>query len=287
MKASNCGSIRFGVFDFNPQADELRKWGLKVKVCPQACKVLASLLEHPGQVRTREELRQRLWPTDTFVDFEHSLNKAIHALRVALGDSATSPRYIETVAGQGYRFIPVLQSPSQPLKSRPLRKITSVAVLPFVAAGAESEFLFLASQITSLVTNALSKISGICVLAHSTVKHCEVQDKSPQMIGRDLRVSGVVFGELVPRNGDLILNVEFIDVADGIQLWGAEIRQDCKQGIDCSEQVAREILRHLLPILSRTQRKVVSIVSKPASSASRRGELIGEKKPELFPRIAR
>ena len=270
MKASNCGSIRFGVFEFNPQADELRKWGLKVKVGPQACKVLASLLEHPGQVRIREELRQRLWPTDTFVDFEHSLNKAIHALRVALGDSATSPRYIETVAGQGYRFIPVLQSPSQPMKSRPLRKITSVAVLPFVTAGAESEFLFLASQITSLVTNALSKISGICVLAHSTVKHCEVQGKSPQVIGQDLRVSGVVFGELVPRNGDLILNVEFVDVADGTQLWGAQLRQDCQQGIDCSEQVARKILQHLLPILSPNQRKVVPIVNKPASSAGRR-----------------
>src|SRR5437870_10369029 len=118
MKASNCGSTRFGVFEFNPQADELRKWGLKVRVGPQACKVLASLLEHPGQVRTREELRQRLWPTDTFVDFEHSLNKAIHTLRVALGDSATSPRYIETVAGQGYRFIPVLQEISHAVTKR-------------------------------------------------------------------------------------------------------------------------------------------------------------------------
>ena len=273
MKASHSGSILFGVFEFNPQADELRKWGLKVRVGPQACKVLALLLEHPGQVRTREELRQRLWPTDTFVDFEHSLNKAIHALRVALGDSATSPRYIETVAGQGYRFIPIPQSPSRPSKLGALRKIDSVAVLPFVTAGAGSDFLFLASQITSLVTNALSKISGICVLAHSTVKHCEVQNKSPQMIGQDLRVSGVVFGELVPRDGDLILNVEFIDVADGTQLWGAQLRQDCQQGIDCSEQVGRKILQHLLPILSPKQRKVVPILNKPASSAGRRGDV--------------
>ncbi len=236
MKASHSGSILFGVFEFNPQADELRKWGLKVRVGPQACKVLALLLEHPGQVRTREELRQRLWPTDTFVD-------------------------------------PIPQSPSRPSKLGALRKIDSVAVLPFVTAGAGSDFLFLASQITSLVTNALSKISGICVLAHSTVKHCEVQDKSPQMIGQDLRVSGVVFGELVPRDGDLILNVEFIDVADGTQLWGAQLRQDCQQGIDCSEQVGRKILQHLLPILSPKQRKVVPILNKPASSAGRRGDV--------------
>ena len=90
------------------------------------------------------------------------------------------------------------------------------------------------------------------------------------MIGQDLRVSGVVFGELVPRDGDLILNVELIDVADGTQLWGAQLRQDCQQGIDCSEQVARKILQHLLPILSPNQRKVVPIVNKPASSVGRR-----------------
>ncbi len=266
MKVSHSGSIRFSLFEFNPQASELRKQGLKVKIGPQACKVLALLLEHPGQLRTREELLQRLWPTDTFVDFEHSLNKAIHALRDALGDSATSPRYIEPVAGHGYRFIPLFQQPSQPApRSRTARKIESVAVLPFVTAGAESEFLFLASQITSQVINALSKILGIRVLAHSTVKRCKVQEKSPQAIGHDLRVHGVVFGELVRHNGDLILNVELIDVADGAQLWGAQMRRDCQQGIDCSEQVAREIQQHLQPILSTSKRKAVPLLSTQAS----------------------
>src|SRR5260370_15418793 len=161
MNAAHGGSIHFGVFEFNPQFDELRKRGLKVKVGPLACKVLTLLLEHPGQVQTRGELRRRLWPADTFVDFEHSLNKAIHALRGALGDSATSPRYIETVAGQGYRFIPIPQLPSQAQRSRTLRKIDSVAVLPFVTAGTESEFRFLASQITSQFLSTLSDVSGI------------------------------------------------------------------------------------------------------------------------------
>ncbi len=279
MKASQCDFCRFGVFEFNPQANELRKRGLKVKLRPLACRVLALLLEHPGQVQTRGEMSQRLWPAETFLDFDHSLNKAIHALRVTLGDSATSPRYIETVAGQGYRFIPILELPSQPSKPRTFRKIDSVAVLPFVTAGAESEFLFLASQITSQLINALSKISGIRVLAHSTVKHCEAQDKGPQVTGQDLGVHSVVFGELVRHNGDLILNVEFIDVADGTQLWGAQIMQDCQQGIDCSEQVAREILQHLRPILSTNRRKVASTVSKelrrPVDESTRRARKAG------------
>src|SRR5712692_3412166 len=115
---SASSAISFGLFEFNSQVGELRKHGLKVKIGPQACKALALLLEHPGQVQTREELRQRLWPADTFVDFEHSLNKAIHTLRGALGDLATSPRYIETVAGQGYRFMPILQEISQAVTKR-------------------------------------------------------------------------------------------------------------------------------------------------------------------------
>src|SRR5712691_2418450 len=98
--------IRFGVFEISPRTSELRKHGLKVKLGQQAFKLLLLLLERRGETRTREELRQQLWPSNTFVDFEHSLNKAMHLLRQALGDSASNPRYIETIAGQGYRFIP-------------------------------------------------------------------------------------------------------------------------------------------------------------------------------------
>ena len=105
--------IRFGVFEINPRTSELRKQGLKIKLGQQAFKLLLLLVERPGEIRTREELRHQLWPADTFVDFEHSLNKAIHVLREGLGDSASSPRYIETVAGLGYRFIPVVQEPSR------------------------------------------------------------------------------------------------------------------------------------------------------------------------------
>src|SRR6266705_5522001 len=171
MKASHSGSILFGVFEFNPQADELRKWGLKVRVGPQACKVLALLLEHPGQVRTREELRQRLWSADTFVDFEHSLNKAVHALREALGDSAVSPRYIETVAGDGYRFIPIAQEPRGPaVRARNARKIESLAVLPLASEPADAEMEFLNKSIIKRVIDNLSRISRIRVLAYSTVQ---------------------------------------------------------------------------------------------------------------------
>ena len=96
---------RFGIFEVDFQARELHKRGLKIRLQEQPFQVLAALLEHPGQVVTREQLRRRIWPADTFVDFDNGLNGAINRLRDALGDSADSPRFVETVPRRGYRFI--------------------------------------------------------------------------------------------------------------------------------------------------------------------------------------
>jgi TolB-like protein/DNA-binding winged helix-turn-helix (wHTH) protein/Flp pilus assembly protein TadD len=99
------GRLRFGVFDVDVRAGELCKHGLRVRLQEQPFQILAMLLEHPGQVVTREELQKKLWPADTFVDFDHGLNKAVNKIRDALGDSAESPRFVETVARRGYRFL--------------------------------------------------------------------------------------------------------------------------------------------------------------------------------------
>ena len=96
---------RFGTFELEVRAGELRRNGLKVRLQEQPFQVLSLLLETPGQIVTREELRNRLWPADTFVDFDHSLNAAIKRLRDALGDSAENPTFIETIARRGYRFL--------------------------------------------------------------------------------------------------------------------------------------------------------------------------------------
>ena len=97
--------IRFSTFELNLQTGELRQQGQKLKLQEQSFLVLAALLERPGEVVTREELRSKLWPVDTFVDFDHSLNAAIKRLRDALGESADAPIFIETLARRGYRFI--------------------------------------------------------------------------------------------------------------------------------------------------------------------------------------
>ena len=104
--------VRFGVIEVDLIARELRKRGLRIKLHGQPFEVLAMLLEHSGEVVTREELQQRLWPSDTFVDFDHGVNAAINRLREALGDSAESPRFIETLPRRGYRFIAAIEPPS-------------------------------------------------------------------------------------------------------------------------------------------------------------------------------
>ncbi|MCU1304880.1 MAG: lysine decarboxylase transcriptional regulator, CadC [Candidatus Sulfotelmatobacter sp.] len=104
---------RFGLFELDLAAGELRKNGVRLRLQEQPFRVLALLLEYAGNVVTREELHRQLWPAETFVDFDHGLNTAINKLRETLGDSASSPRYIETLARRGYRFIaPVQHAPT-------------------------------------------------------------------------------------------------------------------------------------------------------------------------------
>ena len=97
--------FRFGMFEANEATGELRKEGIRIKLHAQPFQVLVMLLERPAQLVTRDELRQRLWDEETFVDFDHGLNTAVNKLRDALGDFAAQPRFVETVSGKGYRFL--------------------------------------------------------------------------------------------------------------------------------------------------------------------------------------
>ncbi len=158
---SECAEIlRFGVFEVKVRAGELRKQGVRIKLQEQPFHVLTVLLQRPGEVVTREELRNQNWPVDTFVDFDNSLNTAINKLREALGDSADNPRFIETLPRRGYRFIaPVTNvdgttrgtaagvSAGVPLRSR---KIVVTAAIALLAAGIAGGLLWRARQVRHL-----------------------------------------------------------------------------------------------------------------------------------------
>src|ERR1700734_4565743 len=121
--------MRFGTFDVDLRAGEVLKHGIRLKIPGQPFQVLALLLEHPGEVVTREEFRQKLWPGDTFVDFDTGLNSAVKKLREALGDSAEEPRYIETLPRRGYRFVARVENGSS----------ASVSAAPVPASTASGE----------------------------------------------------------------------------------------------------------------------------------------------------
>jgi len=148
------GWLRFGVFELDLRAGELRKHGLKVRLQEQPLQVLEMLVEHPGEVVSREELQKKLWPADTFVDFDHGLNKAINKLRDALGDSAESPRYVETVARRGYRFLVEVKATGaahvRPEPAAPPRAATAARLRPSRAWRISAVLLLL--LMASLVT---------------------------------------------------------------------------------------------------------------------------------------
>src|ERR1019366_9013302 len=97
--------ITFGEFELDVRAGELRNGGLRIRLQEQPFQILLMLLEHPGEVVTREEIRKRLWPNDTIVEFDHSIGTAIKKLRQALNDEAENPRYVETLPRRGFRFM--------------------------------------------------------------------------------------------------------------------------------------------------------------------------------------
>lgn len=114
------GLLRFGVFEVDLAAGVLRRNGTRIRLQEQPFQVLTALLQNAGQIVTREDLRKKIWPADTFVDFDHSLNTAVNKIRESLGDSASNPRFVETLARRGYRFIAPVDSVSAPSKEYPI-----------------------------------------------------------------------------------------------------------------------------------------------------------------------
>src|ERR1700746_3370261 len=157
-------SVRFGQFEVDLRAGELRKQGVRIRLQEQPFQVLAMLIDHSGQVVSREELQSKLWPADTFVDFDHSLNRAINKLREALGDSADDPRFIETLPKRGYRFIATLKD-TTPGIQKFRGPLDSIVVFPLEIQSSDPDSEYLAVGIPGSVVHSLSQIPGLRVIS--------------------------------------------------------------------------------------------------------------------------
>jgi TolB-like protein/DNA-binding winged helix-turn-helix (wHTH) protein/TPR repeat protein len=160
--------VRFATFEVDLNARELRKGGVKIKVHGQPFEVLAMLLERPGEIVPREELKQKLWPTDTFVDFDHGVNTAINRLREALGDSAENPRFVETIPRRGYRFVAPVELPAALPETK--RDAAVASTFPPNNGGADRASRVPKRPSKTFLFAAALGIAGVAVLALPSVR---------------------------------------------------------------------------------------------------------------------
>jgi TolB-like protein/Tfp pilus assembly protein PilF len=238
--------IRFGDFAIDLQAGRLLKHGAKVRLREQPFQVLASLLEHAGQVVTREELRQRLWPDDVFVDFENSLNIAIGRLREALGDSAEQPHFIETMPRRGYRFIAEVYTlpaaAAEPKSSR-----ARLIVLPFVNLSGDPAQEYFSDAMTDEIITAIAGIAPeqLAVIARTTAMHYKGSHKDVARISREIGVDYVVEGGVRREKDQVAINVQLIQTSDQAHVFAKKYDTGMRDIFSVYGCIAQAIAAHV------------------------------------------
>jgi TolB-like protein/DNA-binding winged helix-turn-helix (wHTH) protein/Tfp pilus assembly protein PilF len=246
------GAVRFSVFEVDLHARELRKTGVRIKLQEQPFRILQMLLERPGELVTRDELRHRIWPADTFVDFDQGLNNAIKRLRDALSDSAETPRFIETIPRRGYRFIGNLGTRQ--------RWIGSLAVLPLENLSGDPEQEYFADGLTEALINSLAKIGALRVVSRTSAMRYKGTRLSLSEIAQELQVDGIVEGTVL-RSGDRVrISTQLIQARTDTHLWAESYDRDLRDVLALQAEVARVIAREIqVKLTPQEQTQLASI----------------------------
>ena len=239
MKSASGGLpvIRFGTFELDASAGELRRRGVRIRLQEQSLRILEMLLANPGEIVSREEMRTALWPGHTLVDFDHGLNRAISKLREALGDSAESPRFIETHSKRGYRFL-------GDLKSEP-NEIRSILVLPLENLSQDSEEGYFADGLTEALITTLAKISALRVLSRTTAVFYKRAQKRLPDIARELGVDGVVEGTVVRSGRRVRISAQLLHAPTDTHIWADSYDRDVRDILALQAEVASAIAREI------------------------------------------
>jgi len=230
---SGRATIRFGVFEADFRAGELRKRGVKIKLQEQPLQILQMLLQHPGEVVTRTELQQKIWPADTFVDFEQGLYNAVKRLRDALKDSADKPRFIETLSRHGYRFIGIIDES--------VRKIESLAVLPLDNLSRDPEQDYFAEGLTEALITTLAKIGELRVASRTSAMQYKGVRKPLPEIAKELGVDAIVEGTVLRAGDRLRITAQLIDAARETHLWAESYERELCDVLALQSELARAI----------------------------------------------
>ena len=204
----------FGTFELDLRSGELRKSGMKIKLQQQPFLVLKLLVERQGEVVAREDLRAELWPVDTYVDFDRSLNKAVVRLREVLGDSAQSPRFIETLPRRGYRFIGPVREADHPPTGRASRVTSeppsSIAVLPFVLLSSVEERESFSLGFADALITTLGNLENLIVIPTATILNYAC-GTDPIQAGRELNVCYVLQGSIQKLGSQWRVSIQVFD----------------------------------------------------------------------------
>ncbi|MCC6392913.1 MAG: winged helix-turn-helix domain-containing protein, partial [Bryobacterales bacterium] len=277
--------VCFGLFEADLIAGELRRRGVKVKLQEQPFQVLVMLLERPGDVVTREELRRRLWPTEDFGDFEHGVNRAVHRLREALDDSAETPRFIETLPKRGYRFIaPVEKGSRAPVENRRhvhrlsrkragiagamaavalllslnagrLRDrflpgarpagIRSLAVMPFSNLSRDADQEYFADGVTEALITELGRVGALRVVSRRATMRYKKDGKPLAEIAAELKVDAIVEGTVL-RSGDRVrITTHLVRANPEQHLWAESYERPYADILALQSEVARNVARQV------------------------------------------
>ena len=258
---------RFGPFEVDSMRPEVRTPGSRIELQDLPHRLLLYLLDRPGLLVTREELRVHLWPENHFIDFEHGLNTAIKKLRSALSDSAVEPRYIETVPRRGYIFKAEVHRES---RRRPQRRwlfgsvaavlaaaailIVStrsenvnptVAVLPLEDLSPVSDRVYFANGLTETLITDLGRLGAFRVIARTSVVHYKGTPKTSHEIGRELNARWLVTGAVARAGNRIRITVQLVDATKDQNAWSETYERDERDVLALQDEVARAIARRV------------------------------------------
>jgi TolB-like protein/tetratricopeptide (TPR) repeat protein len=251
--------IRFASFELDCHARELSEGARRVRLQDQPFEILRLMLERPGTIVTRDELRQRLWPEGTFVDFEHSLNAAIKRLRAALGDDADHPRFVETVPRRGYRFIATVRDTGTARATPPASgAATRLVVLPFSNLSDDSSQEYFSDGLT---VELIAQLGPLCrgqvgIIARWSSMFFKGSLQRAREIGETLRADYLLEGSTRREGSRVRITARLVEAATEAHLWSETYDRTVNDWLsvqaDVASRVARSLLKELVPDVRRT-----------------------------------
>jgi TolB-like protein/tetratricopeptide (TPR) repeat protein len=242
-------------FELDLGSAELREGGVRVKLQPQPCRILALLASRPGQLVTREEIRREIWGDDTYVDFEKGINSCIRLIRAALRDDAQNPRYIETLSRRGYRFmmssrefvcVPLAKTVLERTVSTRCSSSIIVAVLPFDNLGGTPEQELLAEGLTEVLTTSLAQSNGLRVISRASASQYKKTCQPVSDIAKALHADFVIKGTVLRSSRLARVTAELIDPANEQDLWAEGYERESPDSFSLMKEVGEAIAHEVM-----------------------------------------